>query len=601
MWEKLIYNLRALVRFEVFYKLLAVFVVLPILAGLLFLVMQITDCAYLTPDNIGNLLINPLTWLVFIIAIVVLTAYTIFDVATVILILDQSHQRHKTTTLTAMRAGLLRLKNIIQPRNILLPLVVLVLLPFMSLGLAFGANRHLALPEFISNFIENNTVLAILVGVVILLLTVLVIRWMYAFHYYILENVDFKTARQRSGKLVKPHTIRSILMLLLAQILYLLFVGIVVLIGLGILWLVNQICQSWGDFLNWFNPISMGLVTLTTMLLSLMAVPCIYIWISEQFYAKKKKRREKTVHFSMDKNLKKLSVTQVRVIYAVALVVLVVGGAIHYTLGSGKYTMTVEREHPTEVTAHRGFSAEYPENTMNAFRGAVENGADWIELDVQQTKDHVIVISHDNDTKRMTGVDKNIWDTNYAELATLDFGATTDPKFTGERIATLAEVLEFANKTHVHLNIEIKRNGHDDGIEEAVVKLIKQYHQENNSTISSLSYDTIKNVKAVDNSIKTLYVMLFAYGDIAKIPDVDGYSVEATSVTSKMIVDARSVGKPLMVWTVDDPDNMRRLDDMGVDNLITNRLREAKEIVAEDAEDSPYTNFWGLVQYALNI
>lgn len=578
-------NLRTIIWFELFYKLITIFVFLPLIGGLVWLIMNITGHPYLAPDNIGSFLINPLTWIGVIVIIIALTAYTIFDVATIIIILDAGRQKKQIKVWPAVRASGASLKNIINRHNILLPLVVLVLLPFLSLGLAFGVNRHFALPEFIGNFIENNTVLAILTGVAILLLTILVVRWMYAFHYYVLEGKNFKQARQQSAKLIKGSAIKDFLLLILVQIAYIAFVCILILIGTAIIWLINLILQGASGVLDWLNPILLAIFSLITMTLSLMVVPCIYGFISARFYKHKKEHHEK---------IQSVKIIQRRHVWAsvAAIAVVLVGGVVYYTLGSGKYAIITTRQHPIEITAHRGFSAAYPENTMSAFRGAVENGADWIELDVQQTKDHKIVISHDNDTERMSGVYKDIWDTDYAELAKLDFQ--------GERIATLAEVLDLANKTGIRLNIEIKRNGHDDGIEQEVVKLIRDYHQEKFSMISSLNYDTLRTVKAIDPNIQTLYVMLFAYGDVNKIPDVDGYSVEATSVSSKLIHDVHQKGSEIVAWTIDDPDNMRRLDDMNVDGIITNKLTEAKEVI-EDNTNDPYTNYWSLLQYSMNI
>ena len=73
-----------------------------------------------------------------------------------------------------------------------------------------------------------------------------------------------------------------------------------------------------------------------------------------------------------------------------------------------------------EITAHRGDNTQAPENTMPAFKAAVENGADWIELDVTQTKDGVLVIFHDSDLMRMTGKPDKIWDMSYEELSQIN-------------------------------------------------------------------------------------------------------------------------------------------------------------------------------------
>ena len=556
------YNLRTVILFEVIYKLMTVLVFLPLLAEMFFVSMKITGYPYLAPNNIEGFLLNPIVWLMAIVAIIALTAFTVFDVATVIVIFDHSWHQHKIKLWQAVQISAQKLRGLINHRNILMPLVVLVLLPFVSVGFAFGINRHLALPEFIDNFIFSNPLLLALTILVILVLTILLTRWMYAFHYYVLENCDFKKARAKSRQLIKTHMVQDFGLILVVQVIYTIA------------------------------------TIIFTAILSLIAVPLTYALISERFYAHKKQKHEKILPCKSP-STHQLSPKRRYAMIVVTIGALVVGGVIHYTIGSGKYLFVDARTEPIEITAHRGFSSEYPENTMSAFRAAVENGADCIELDVRQTKDHQIVVSHDSNTKRMTGVDKNIWETDYAELAQLDFGSKTDPKFAGEKIPLLSEVLELANKTGVHLNIEIKASDHDNGIEGRTIDLIRKYHQEQNSMISSLNYDTLHTVKSIDSSIQTLYVMVFAYGDISQIPDVDAYSIESTSISSKLVATTHAVGKPLVAWTADDEDTMQYLNVLGVDNVITNRLPLANDTLKNNPD--PEADFWILMRHHFNF
>ena len=85
-------------------------------------------------------------------------------------------------------------------------------------------------------------------------------------------------------------------------------------------------------------------------------------------------------------------------------------GLFAYQVITGNANFNIEYVRKMDITAHRGASVKYPENTMAAFVGAKNLGADWIELDVQQTKDKKIVVSHDTNLKRVTGVDKEIND-----------------------------------------------------------------------------------------------------------------------------------------------------------------------------------------------
>jgi len=94
------------------------------------------------------------------------------------------------------------------------------------------------------------------------------------------------------------------------------------------------------------------------------------------------------------------------------------------------------------VSAHRGSSCRAPQNTISAFLAAIGDEADYIELDVQETKDGVVVVLHDANLLQVGGVDRNIWDLNYSELQEVDVGSSFSPEFAGERVPTLEETID---------------------------------------------------------------------------------------------------------------------------------------------------------------
>ena len=239
-----------------------------------------------------------------------------------------------------------------------------------------------------------------------------------------------------------------------------------------------------------------------------------------------------------------------------------------------------------EVTAHRGASARYPENTMAAFEGAKELGADWIELDVQQSKDGKIIVMHDTNFKRTTGVDANTWELTYEEISKLDAGSFFGSEFAGEKIPLLSEVVEFAKENNMKLNIELKPTGHETDFEKNVVDVVKAAGIEKDCVITSQVYEVLENVKAYDSSITTVYVMTLAYGDINKLKAADHFSVEATNVTPGLISSVHREGKQLYVWTVNTRESIIKMAELNVDNIITDDIELAKKCIYE----SRYSN-----------
>ncbi len=306
----------------------------------------------------------------------------------------------------------------------------------------------------------------------------------------------------------------------------------------------------------------------------------------------KKEKIKKIKYDSINKNSK-----LVKYVGIVALLLAILGGSIFtYQIITGKQNLNIEYVRRMEITAHRGASVKYPENTMAAFRGAKEMGADWIELDVQQTKDKKIIVSHDTNLFRVTGVDKNIIDLNYDEISKLDAGSFFSKEFKGEKIPLLEEVLDFANKNHIRLNIELKPTGEEVDFEKEVIDLINKYNFKDKCVITSQNYYVLENVKKIDPSVKTVYVMSIAIGKITDLKDADHFSVEASNVTLDLIEKVHNEGKELYVWTVNTEESINEMIDMNVDNIITDNITLGKKLVIESRHSDLITEFVKLVQ-----
>ncbi|NLE38703.1 MAG: hypothetical protein GX621_11820, partial [Pirellulaceae bacterium] len=138
-----------------------------------------------------------------------------------------------------------------------------------------------------------------------------------------------------------------------------------------------------------------------------------------------------------------------------------------------------------QVTAHRGSALVAPENTMAALEQAIQDGADYAEIDVQQTSDGIVVLFHDTDLRRVAGVDKRTWEISYDEMKRLDIGSWFSDEFSDQRVVTLAEAMD-AVRGRLKLNIELKINGHGRNLESEVVRLIRQADFESECIVTSL-------------------------------------------------------------------------------------------------------------------
>lgn len=235
----------------------------------------------------------------------------------------------------------------------------------------------------------------------------------------------------------------------------------------------------------------------------------------------------------------------------------------------------------TQITAHRGGAYYAPENTISAINTAIKMRADYVEIDVQLTKDGEIVLMHDSNLKRTAGINKEIWNVEYDEIKNLDVGSSFNIEFSGERIPTLQEVMDFT-KGKIDLNIEIKDNGHNEDIVEKVVNIIEENGAVHQCVITSMNYGMLTKVKKLNPEIRTGYILKMAYGNFANRINADFFSIKHTYVTSKVISQAHNCGKEVMAWTVNSINAIERMKRLKVDNIITDRPALVREMLSDD-------------------
>ncbi len=222
-----------------------------------------------------------------------------------------------------------------------------------------------------------------------------------------------------------------------------------------------------------------------------------------------------------------------------------------------------------EIMAHRGDSFRFPENTMAAFRGAADAGADYVELDVRQTLDGVLIIMHDDNLLRTAGVDRELCDVTYNELRSLKVKKSGGLSSARETIPTLREVLWVLKDSSLMLNIELKpcREG---GYEKGVVDLILETDMQNRCLIASSDCGILQRVKSYAPEIRTAYVGCDFKSCILRLQCADAISLKESCVDATVVQLAHSAGKKIYVWTVNTKQMLDKAIALGVDGVITN-------------------------------
>ncbi len=243
--------------------------------------------------------------------------------------------------------------------------------------------------------------------------------------------------------------------------------------------------------------------------------------------------------------------------------------------------MNLRRE--VTVTAHRGASAQAPENTLAAFQAAIDAGADAIEFDVRLSADGVVVVFHDSDFLRVAGDPRPVAQTPLSIMREFDVGSWFDPAFSGERIATLAEALAFIDRRALAL-VELKPDPHNaDALLMATLQEVQRGGYLETVMLGSLSPELVRAARAAVPQARLVLFANEALPGMARRTDFDMLGLNHLRLDSAAVADARRHGYRLQVWTVNDPARMARYMDLGVDDISTDRPGEAVRVRAERA------------------
>jgi len=218
-----------------------------------------------------------------------------------------------------------------------------------------------------------------------------------------------------------------------------------------------------------------------------------------------------------------------------------------------------------KIIAHRGASGYDFENSMSAFKKAIELKADVIETDVRKTKDDVLILSHDDSLQNLTNSNKIISESTFKELEFVKLN-------NGELIPTVEDLLSIHNG-EIIFNLEIKV----ENAEELLVELVKKYDLLNHVVFSSFSLEVLMNIKEIEPRAQLQFVSIFPHivfperDQLKKLAELGIHALNPlySLITEDLIKQARDVGLELYPWTINDMDTILKMIELGIDGIMT--------------------------------
>lgn len=578
---------KPLILFEILWKLVTLLVIAPACAGLIQLAIHLAKLKYLTTSNLLQFLRSP--WTILLLAVLLLLAalYTLFEIAAVCTCFRQSRFQKVRTTLGRMvRSGLQSVLHFFRGGGPFLVLHLLVLIPLMQFSATSGIFTAMGIPDFLAYYMTKKEFLLPIYVAAIILCCLLSVRWVFSSVLFTQNQCSYRSARATSVQLVRGHFWQTFFSVLVWNCCY--FAALLVFLCMITVVVLMVIRATGSDdlIMSQAMRILKLLIQIVLWSFSFFATPICMAHLTALLEKRCVQMPEVVLPepVPLSRSAKPFR-RSTAVLTACCFTVAALGLNLSYVYSvfTGKANFRLALFQNPTVMAHRGLSADAPENTLYAFSDAISVGADFIELDVQQTRDGVLVVMHDSNLKRTTGVNKDIWDVDYADIQNLDAGSWFDPAYANARIPTLEETLQFVDK-RAKLNIEIKPTKHgSDTLEQDVAELITRYQYTDACYVTSFSYGSLKKVKEANPEIRTGYLMSVAYGQFYSLKYADAFSLNKVFVTSQVVNAAHQQGKQIFAWTVNSMSEVRSLCNLHVDSIITDDPVMVQNVISRDS------------------
>ena len=572
---------------DVLYKLLAFIILTPIVAACFRLLVQFSGRTVLADEDILFFLIEPIGLITLVVTGALTLTIVAIQQATMMQIVASEICHQRISVRTAFRDSFLRSQVILRVTARLILVTLAVIAPFAAVA---GFAYSMLLTEFDINFYLQEKppefMVAVVIGGILLcgltaILLWLASSWVLALPLAIFEQITprqvLKESQRRTAGKRRQVLAWIAIWLLATTIVSSLATGLVTWIGSGLI--------SGSSHVLWLMVLVTGLILASVSLVNAM----INLFSSTTFavllvhlYQECGGRDLTQINWkpraveSGIENFFQLSRTALTLMFVVAVVFAGIAG----------YQMldSVSTPDHTTVTAHRGASSGAPENTLASVLLAIEEKANWVEIDVQETSDGQVVVVHDSDLKKIGGSPLKAEESTAEELRQVDIGSWFDPKYQDERVPLLSEVLAAA-KGKIGVNIELKyyNKKPKQSLEAKVVAIVEEAEMASDVLIMSLKQAAVEKVHELRPDWTIGLLTAVAVGDLTR-SNVDFLAVNTGLATRSFVRSAHDSGKQVFVWTVNDPAMMSTVIDRGVDSIITDKPALARSVMEQRKE-----------------
>jgi glycerophosphoryl diester phosphodiesterase len=561
-------------------QLALVLVAIPVIRLLYQLVLVQTGLSSIAYDRISHVLRNPLADVTLLVIAIVAVIAILAELVT-LFVLASHHQDDDATSLRlVLRQVWGTIKKLARPQGLLMIIYLILLLPLGQLGLTSILTKKVAVPPFISEELSKNPSMNLIYSAVLLLIGYLNLRLILTLPVLGTTSAGVWAAFVTSWRLTRWRALRILGLLVVVTI----PAGVAaVLLGLAAMaptiatdrlapatspWLAAAGLSAWqiGTFV-------------IAALLTIMIVQSLTAMMRDWLRRLGEDHREVPTVISYSEP-SHVTGSRQKLLWGVAAGVIVVVFTITVVLNH-KTMVNLVNSDETEVLAHRGFIQGGVENTLPALQAAAKAGADRVEFDVMETKDGKFVVMHDANLKRLAGRNLNVKDLTQEELTKITVRAGAMEA----KIPTLEEWIQLSIQLNLPQLLEIKLHGGETpDLVPRLLAVLDRAGVTEHYTYHTLSREVLDELKRLRPQLVVGFIVPINFGGV---PDVsaDFLVIEQQSYSSQFVRQAWGAGYNVIVWTVDDEQQMRNYMDAAVDGIITDRPDlgiAARTDIAED-------------------
>ncbi|MBF2638316.1 glycerophosphodiester phosphodiesterase [Listeria welshimeri] len=537
--------------------ILQAFVIGPFIYYFFFFILRVIGVPGITDANLGEIISSPVAVIMLLILALLILMFVYYELGFFIMMAIYQLRGESYTVFKIIQRLNVKAKYFLSYQAVYFLLYFFLLLPIAGLSLPITITENLYLPHFITDELMKTSTGTWLYVIAMAIIFYISARLVFALPYFIEDkSIKINGAIRKSWNYPKKRLFFMLLKWILLIVVMGFLVSIIATIIMLPLLLIEKITPG--------IAVVIAGITLTILQVIGFFVAGVFQGIIAQLLVRNA--------FTIEAQTTSVSRSQFphkkRFIVGGIIIFIIFSSFNVYAVNATLY------EPNTKIIAHRGDTVNAVENTVEAIESAAKAGADYSEIDIQETKDHQFVVFHDMTLRRLAGSSKRVADMTLQELqqTKITSGAYSS------HIASFDEIINAAKKNKIDLLVEVKLHGGESSdMVERFITLLKKEKVADKYLVQSLNQPVIEKIEHADPSLETGIILALNIGNLPKT-SADFIVLEDFSINKRLLTQAKQNNKKVFVWTVNKEKLMQMYLRKNIDGIITNYPKKAIEL-----------------------